>query len=391
MNFAATALFCLWSVAVAAQGLAPNTTYDPAIPTLEAVIGHRPGDAITTPDEIGRYLDALAKAAPDRTRLVKYATSWEGRPLHYLIVGSQERIARLDEVKRGMQVLASGAPEADRLIAELPVVVWLMHGVHGNEISSSDAALAEAYHLLAARGSADADLTLREALVIIDPMQNPDGRQRFVTQNLLGRSLEPDPNPQSAEHDEPWPGGRVNHYLFDMNRDYFALSQRETQGRARVMLDWYPQVVVDLHEMGGNSSYYFAPPADPINPLMTDSQRKSLETVRPRQRRGVRQARLRVFRPRGLRRVLSRLRGFLARVPRRGRDDLRTGVGARAGVRARGWHDADLQGQGVTQHFTAATDDGRHRGAQPRASCCASTSSSAAARSRSGRRARANT
>lgn len=277
MNLAATASVCLWALFAAAQGLAPNTTYDPAIPTLEAVIGHRPGDAITTPDEVGRYLDALAKAAPDRARLVKYATSWEGRPLHYLIVGSKERMARLDEVKRGMQVLASGAPEADRLIAELPVVVWLLHGVHGNEISSSDAALAEAYHLLAARGSADADLTLRDALVIIDPMQNPDGRQRFVTQNLLGRSIEPDPNPQSAEHDEPWPGGRVNHYLFDMNRDYFALSQRETRGRARVMLDWYPQVVVDLHEMGGNSSYYFAPPADPINPLMTESQRKSLE------------------------------------------------------------------------------------------------------------------
>src|SRR5687768_2217723 len=277
MNLAGTVLFCLWSLFVAAQGLWPNTTYDPAIPTLESVIGHRPGDAITTPDEIARYLDALAKAAPDRTRLVKYATSWEGRPLHYLVVGSKERIARLDDIKRGMQVLASGAPEADRLIAELPVVVWLIHGVHGNEISSSDAALAEAYHLLAARGNADADLTQREALVIIDPMQNPDGRQRFVTQNLLGRSLEPDPNPQSAEHDEPWPGGRVNHYLFDMNRDYFALSQRETQGRARTMLEWYPQVVVDLHEMGGNSTYYFAPPADPINPLMTESQRKSLE------------------------------------------------------------------------------------------------------------------
>ena len=276
MNLAAAALFCLWSAAVP-QGIAPNTTYDPSIPTLEAVIGHRPGDAITTPDEIGRYLDALAKAAPDRARLVQYATSWEGRPLHYLIVGSSERMARLDAIKRGMQVLASGAPEADRLIAELPVVVWLLHGVHGNEVSSSDAALAEAYHLLAARGSSDADLTLREALVIIDPMQNPDGRQRFVTQNLLGRSIEPDPNPQSAEHDEPWPGGRVNHYLFDMNRDYFALSQRETQGRARVMLEWYPQVVVDLHEMGGNSTYYFAPPADPFNPLLTDAQRRSLE------------------------------------------------------------------------------------------------------------------
>jgi hypothetical protein len=277
MTFSAAAVVCLLTLAGAPQGLAPGVTYDPAVPTLQSVIGHAPGDAITTPDEIGRYLDALAKAAPDRTRLVKYATSWEGRPLHYLVVGAKERIAKLDEIKRNLQVLASGAPEADRLIPDLPVVVWLIHGIHGNEISSADAALAEAYHLLAARGHADADLTLRDALVIIDPMQNPDGRQRFVTHNLLGRAVEPDPNPQSAEHDEPWPGGRVNHYLFDMNRDYFALSQRETQGRARVMLDWYPQVVVDLHEMGGNSSYYFAPPADPINPFMTESQRKSLD------------------------------------------------------------------------------------------------------------------
>ncbi len=89
--------------------------------------------------------------------------------------------------------------------------------------------------------------------------------------------MDADPNPQSAEHDEPWPGGRVNHYLFDMNRDYFALSQRETQGRVKTMLEWYPQVVVDLHEMGGNSTYYFAPPADPFNPLITEAQRKGFD------------------------------------------------------------------------------------------------------------------
>src|SRR5688572_7216641 len=260
-------LVVLLACSSASAQIHPGATYDSAIPTLEAVVGHKPGDAITTPDEIGRYLEALAKAAPDRTRLVKYATTWEGRPLHYLMVGARERIARLDDVRRGMQALASGAADADRVVSELPVVVWLIHGVHGNEISSADAALQEAYHLLAARGDADTDLTLREAIVIVDPMQNPDGRQRFVTQNLLGRAAEADPEPASAEHDEPWPGGRSNHYLFDMNRDYFALSQPETQGRARVMLEWYPQVVVDLHEMGGNSTYYFAPPANPLNQI----------------------------------------------------------------------------------------------------------------------------
>ncbi len=274
MKLVHAALLLLFSATLAAQGLAPNTNYDPAVPTLEAVVGHKPGEAITTPDEIGRYLEALAKAAPDRTRLVRYATTWEGRPLQYLVIGSADRIARLDDVRRGMQSLAAGNAEAERLIQELPVVVWLLHGVHGNEISSADAALAEAYHFLAARGNADVDLALREALLIIDPMQNPDGRQRFVTHNLLGRAAEPDPEPLSAEHDEPWPGGRSNHYLFDMNRDYFALSQPETQGRAKVMLEWFPQVVVDLHEMGGNSTYYFAPPANPLNPMITPAQQK---------------------------------------------------------------------------------------------------------------------
>ena len=277
MRFLSVLLVCLFSTTASAQGLWPNVTYDPAIPTLKSVVGHDHGDAISTPDQIGRYLDALARAAPDRARLVHYATSWEGRPLHYLVIGSAARLGKLDEIKRNIQILASGAPDADRLVADLPVVVLLIHGVHGNEISSADAALAEAYHLLAARNTPDVDVTLRDALVIIDPMQNPDGRQRFVTWNLVGRAVDPDPNPQSAEHDEPWPGGRVNHYLFDMNRDYFAISQRETQGRVKTMLEWYPQVVVDLHEMGGNSTYYFAPPADPFNPLITEGQRKGFD------------------------------------------------------------------------------------------------------------------
>jgi hypothetical protein len=267
-------ILCLSASTASAQGLAPGVSYDPSIPTLKSVAGHEPGEAITTPEGIVRYLEALAKAAPDRTKLVQYATSWEGRPLHYLIVGSRERIARLDEVRKGMQAIGAGAADADQLIAGLPVVVWLLHGVHGNEISSGDAALQEAYHLLAAQNNADVALTLKEALVLIDPMQNPDGRHRFVTSNLQGRAAEPDAEPASAEHDEPWPGGRSNHYLFDMNRDYFAQSQPETQGRAKVMLEWYPQVVVDLHEMGGNSTYYFAPPADPMNPYITEAQRK---------------------------------------------------------------------------------------------------------------------
>ena len=103
-----------------AQGLWPSATYDPAIPTLKAVVGHEHGEAITTPDQSRPLPRGPGQGGPDRTRLVHYATSWEGRPLHYLVVGSPARLAKLDEVKRGLQTLASGAPEADRLIAELP-------------------------------------------------------------------------------------------------------------------------------------------------------------------------------------------------------------------------------------------------------------------------------
>ena len=152
------------------------------------------------------------------------------------------------------------------------MVVWLIHGVHGNEISSADAALLEAYHLLASQGDAGVDAVLRDALVLIDPMQNPDGRARFVSSNLAGRAAAPDAAPYSAEHDEPWPGGRSNHYLFDMNRDWFAQSQPETRGRIKIGLEYLPQITVDLHEQGGDNAYYFAPPAEAINPHVTKSQ-----------------------------------------------------------------------------------------------------------------------
>ena len=147
-----------------------------------------------------------------------------------------------------------------------------MHAVHGNEISSVDAALLEAYHLLAAQDDPQVTQILREALVLIDPLENPDGRARFVASNAQAMGPFPDAEPFAAEHNEPWPGGRANHYLFDMNRDWFAQSQAETRGRTKFFLQWFPQVVVDLHEMSGDSSYYFAPPADPLNPHITPQQ-----------------------------------------------------------------------------------------------------------------------
>ncbi len=263
-------------VAAPVQEFAPGARYDARIPTLKEVVGFDFGERITPPEDIAAYFKALAAAAPERTRLVEYARSWEGRPLHVLAIGSAARMAKLDEVKADLRRLADprqlSAPEADRLVRELPVVTWLIHSVHGNEITCSEAAMAEAYHLLAARQDTAVELILRESIVLIDPLQNPDGRARFVFQNLLGQAAVPDSEPAAAERDEPWPGGRVNHYLFDMNRDWFAQSQVETAGRTKLFLEWYAHVVADLHEMGGESTYYFAPPAEPLNPHITKQQ-----------------------------------------------------------------------------------------------------------------------
>jgi hypothetical protein len=260
----------------APQELVPGTSYDPAIPTLTDVAGHDFGDEITSPDDIARYLEALADAAPARTHLIRYAESWEGRPLLAMVIGSPERIAALDAIKVDLARLADprdlSDAEAEELIARLPVVTALMHAVHGNEITSSGAAMAEAYHLLAARGDAAVDVILEESLVLIDPLENPDGRNRFVYQTTVGRARWPDAEAYSAEHDEPWPGGRGNHYLFDLNRDLFIQSQVETRGKVAMFLEFWPHVVADLHEMGGNSTYFFPPTAEPSNPWFGERQ-----------------------------------------------------------------------------------------------------------------------
>ena len=254
----------------------PGTTYDSSVPTLRSVVGHDWGEKITTHQEAERYLQALQQALPARTRLIRYGETWQGRSLYILAVGSPETIARLDRIQAGMAKLADprrlAANEASTLIETLPSTVWLICGVHGNEISSVDAGLLTAYHLLAAREEKVARLAAANTLVFLDPMQNPDGRDRFIhyfRQNL-GRFAQSDL--QSAEHNEVWPSGRVNHYLFDMNRDWFAQTQPETRGRAQFYLNWFPQVVADLHEMGTQSSYYFAPPALPWNPNLTKMQ-----------------------------------------------------------------------------------------------------------------------
>lgn len=254
----------------------PGAKYDSAIPTLQQVSGHANGEKITTHGEAERYLKALAAAAPRRARLEEHGATWEGRTLYHLIISSEANLARLDQVKAAMQKLADPRKttdaEAEQLTRDMPAVTWLAYGVHGNEISSTDAALLTAYHLLAAQNDDTVRQILDQTIVILDPMQNPDGRDRFIHYFRGNVGRWPDGDPQAAEHSEVWPSGRVNHYLFDMNRDWFAHTQPETRGRAKAYLEWFPVVFVDLHEMGGNSTYYFAPPAQPYNPNLTAPQ-----------------------------------------------------------------------------------------------------------------------
>lgn len=279
-------LFCtLWlSVAPAIASL-PFTDEDYAIdiPTFESVLGYAAGDEITTPENAVRYLERLRDAAPDRIKIIPYAESWQGRQLVYAVIASKDNIARLDAIKADLAALSDGtsltASERERRAAELPAVSWLAYGVHGNELSPTDAGLALSYHLLASKSDARVSEILEHTIVIVDPIQNPDGRARFVHGFEAARGLAIQGDTYAAERDEPWPSGRFNHALFDMNRDWFTLSQPETRGRVSAMLEWHPTVVVDAHEMGSQSTYFFAPAARPFSPFLTKDQLDGHELI----------------------------------------------------------------------------------------------------------------
>lgn len=271
-------LLCLAAVLPAGADVLetlPIGPLDDAIPSIKAVTGWEWGEDLSDPEQVAAYARLLAEKAPSRVRLVEYARSLEGRPLHLLVVTSPENMARLDELRANMARLADPRAvtdaEADRLIAALPAVVWIACSVHGDEASGGDAGLALAY-VLAAGSSPEVRTILERTVVIVDPVQNPDGRARFVVASRQARSPQPDPEPASAEHVQPWPGGRVSHDLFDLNRDWFALTHPETRGRVAAMLGWHPHVVADLHEMGAEMGYFFAPPAAPLNPFVTPEQ-----------------------------------------------------------------------------------------------------------------------
>lgn len=185
----------------------PNADYDPAVPTVEAVLGHAPGERITRHAEALRYFRALEAAQPGRLAVHPYATSWQGRELVYVVVTSEANMRRIDAIKSEMQSLRNALEttrsEAERIIETAPAVTWLAYGIHGDEISSTDAAMLTAYHLLASRGDDRVGDILGNSVVIIDPVMNPDGRDRFIHTFETAEGLIPDPHRLAAAHARP--------------------------------------------------------------------------------------------------------------------------------------------------------------------------------------------
>jgi len=248
--------------------------FDSSIPTIQSVLGYDFGERITRHRDMETYFNALLKAAPDRVKVQKIGESIEGRALYYIIVSAPENMTRLDELRQANLKLSeprkTSAGEADAIIQNNPVFVCLSYSVHGNEHSSTEAAMATAYYLLAARDPNVAQI-MKNCVIIIDPLQNPDGRERFVNYFNSTVGNKPNTDPNAAEHNEVWPGGRYNHYLFDMNRDWTVLTQPETYARIQAYQQYQPEGFIDFHEMGRNNTYFFPPTSTPHNPNVPKS------------------------------------------------------------------------------------------------------------------------
>lgn len=231
------------------------------VPTPEEFLGYGMGERFTPHQRILDYFGELAKRSSLLT-VQKIGESYEGRPLTLATITSPENHALLEAIRRDSLALASGSADVAAIAKSRPAVVWLAFGVHGNESSSAEAAMFVASALLR-----DPQFTalLDGLVVIIDPLENPDGRERYIEWYRRTRGVKADSNPDSFEHMEPWPGGRYNHYLIDMNRDWAWASQKETRARVAAYREWMPQVFVDFHEMSSQATYFFPPGAKPIN------------------------------------------------------------------------------------------------------------------------------
>ncbi|WNH49275.1 M14 family zinc carboxypeptidase [Stenotrophomonas aracearum] len=243
--------------------------FDPAIPTPQQFLGYEIGSRYTRHDQLVAYFDELAKHS-DKIKVERIGSSYEGRPLLIATVTSAQNQQQLETLRRQHVTLADPAQPLSAA-GNSPVVVWLGYSVHGNETSSGEAALLTAYYLVASR-SAETAQWLDRAVVLFDPAQNPDGRDRAASWHNAYASSPASSDPADKEHVEPFPQGRTNHYFTDLNRDWLALTQQDTRPKIAYFHQWYPNVQIDFHEMGKDSTYYFEPsPASMHSPLLPAS------------------------------------------------------------------------------------------------------------------------
>lgn len=237
--------------------LPDDVSYNKKISTPEQFIGHEIGEWHLSHDKLYYYMQELARSS-DRVLWEEYARSHEGRPLGHLIISSPENIRNLEKLRLEHISLADPGLSSGVDISRAPVFIKLGYGIHGNESSSQNAAVLVAYYLTAGEGGGIDEL-LRNTVVLIDPALNPDGMQRHSTWVNFSRSLNNNPDPQSWEFSENWPGGRSNHYMFDLNRDYLLLQHPESVGRVAAFYRWRPDIVTDHHEQGANATFFYQP------------------------------------------------------------------------------------------------------------------------------------
>jgi hypothetical protein len=240
-------------------------------------LGYQLGERYTPHHKIVSYFQQAAAAKPQNMKLEQYGETNEGRPLMLAFIASEENFGKLEEIRKN-NLRLTGILNDKPGDVNAPAIVWLSYNVHGNETSSSEVSMKTLYELLNPTNAQTKEY-LKNLVVIIDPCINPDGRERYVNwfTQMKGKNANPETN--AREHNEPWPGGRYNHYSFDLNRDWAWQSQVETQQRMIQYNRWMPEVHSDYHEQGSNNPYYFAPAAQPYHEVITPWQRDFQVTI----------------------------------------------------------------------------------------------------------------
>ncbi|XLS28173.1 M14 family metallopeptidase [Flavobacteriaceae bacterium M23B6Z8] len=236
--------------------LPQKISYDQNIPTPASIIGHEVGEWHVTHDKLVQYMHELADAS-DRITLENRGVTFEGRPLLLLTITAPSNHKNIDRIREAHLNLTEG-PAQNTDTSTMPAILYQGFSIHGNEPSGSNASMLVAYYLAAAQGP-EVENLLENVVVLFDPSYNPDGLQRFAywANTNKGKNLNPDSN--DREYHEVWPGGRTNHYWFDMNRDWLPVQLPESRARIKSFHKWLPNVLTDHHEMGTNSTFFFQP------------------------------------------------------------------------------------------------------------------------------------